>query len=63
MALSRVRSFDGLFLVGEFSEKSIRADPRATMEYERLQNVKESDCSDNESLTNAIYTVIVLNTR
>ena len=37
VALSRVISFNGLYIVGVFSGNVIRADPRALQEYKRMR--------------------------
>ena len=38
VALSRVTNINGLFLIGEFSDKAIRVNKKACLEYERLRN-------------------------
>ena len=55
-AFSRVTSFNGLYIVGVFSEKVIRADPRALQEYERMRlesylSNEHVDDPQNQSLT------------
>ena len=42
VALSRVKSSSGLFLTGEIRETCVKADSKATEDYERLR--KESPC-------------------
>ena len=49
VALSRVTSLEGLFLIGTFKESAIVVDQRVNAEYERLRNeclFKIYDCSD-----------------
>ena len=38
VALSRVTTLAGLYIIGNFNKSAIRADPRATSEYNRLRN-------------------------
>ena len=49
VALSRVTSLNGLFLVGTYKSSAIKADKKAVREYERLRNERvlesPSDCS------------------
>ena len=40
IALSRVTSFNGLYIVGVFSGKLIRADPCTLKEYERMRRMR-----------------------
>ena len=37
VALSRVTSLDGLYLTGEYNASAIKADPRATIEYNNMR--------------------------
>ena len=43
VALSRVTSLNGLYLIGEFNLSYIRADPSAIFEYHRMRNEKNSN--------------------
>ena len=63
VALSRVKSSSGLYLTGEFRETSVKADSRATEEYERMR--KESPCLLIEHLSRDSHSFIItlLNTR
>ena len=63
VALSRVKSSSGLYLTGEFRETSVKADSRATEEYERMR--KESPCLpiDNCGLDSPLFIITLLNTR
>ena len=47
VALSRVRSMDGLYLTGFFSQNAIKVNAAASQEYDRLRN---------ESLFSSLYT-------
>ena len=64
VALSRVTSLDGLFLVGTYKPSAIKADKKAVREYERLRNesVLESP-SDCNPVTEKSLTITLLNTR
>ena len=63
VALSLVKSSSGLYLTGEFRETSVKADSRATEEYERMR--KESPCLpiDNCGLDSPLFIITLLNTR
>ena len=61
VALSRVTSLEGLFLIGTFKESAFVVDQRVNTEYERLRNeclFKIDGCSDiGEELTIALCNV------
>ena len=64
VALSRVTSLDGLYLTGEYNASAIKADPRATIEYNNLREnyaMKPIDacCATLQSS----LTITLLNTR
>ena len=40
VALSRVINFDKLYLIGEYSKKTVRVNTDAAREYERLKELK-----------------------
>ena len=63
VALSRVKSSSGLFLTGEIRETCVKADSKATEEYERLR--KESPCLPVEHFSSSPDSCIItlLNTR
>ena len=64
VALSRVTSLDGLYLTGEFNASAIKADPRATVEYNNLREnyaMKTIDTCSAASLS--CLTITLLNTR
>ena len=64
VALSRVTSLDGLFLIGQYKPKAIKADPKASKEYERLR--KESQFLSVPAfslLTEKTFSLTLLNTR
>ena len=42
VALSRITSLDGLYLIGEYHFSAITADPRATIEYEIMDYAMKS---------------------
>ena len=64
VALSRVTSLDGLYLIGEYNSSAIKADPRATIEYETMRKnnaLKSIDTCSTESPRS--LTIALLNTR
>ena len=63
VALSRVTSLDGLYVLGYFSVKSIRADPRALNEYNRMRTERSFYDSESEDLNDSSLTISLLNTR
>ena len=63
VALSRVTSLDGLYVLGYFSVKSIRADPRALNAYNRMRTERSLCDSESEDLNDSSLTISLLNTR
>ena len=63
VALSRVNSLNGLFLIGEFNLSYIRANPRAIYEYHRMQNEKKIPTINIPSSSDKTFTFLLLNTR
>ena len=63
VALSRVTSLDGLYVLGYFSVKSVRADPRALNEYNRMRTERSLYDSESEDLNDSSLTTSLLNTR
>ena len=64
VALSRVTSLNGLFLTGEYKSSAIKADTRASQEYERMRRECEIEPLYNaDSISEATLTVTLLNTR
>ena len=64
VALSRVISLDGLYLTREFNASAIRADPRATVEYNNLRENYEMKPIDTCSAVSlSCLTITLLNTR
>ena len=63
VALSRVTSLNGLFLTGQYKASAIKADPRASQEYERMRAecVLEPLCTTAISVDTLVITL--LNTR
>ena len=64
VALSRVTSLNGLYLIGEYKSSAIKADPRAIHEYERMRD--ESVITPNANcgmLTDNSLTITLLNVR
>ena len=63
VALSRVTSLNGLYLTGEYNRSSIKADVRATIEYETLRKHRSMKPIDNcASVATESLTVTLLNT-
>ena len=62
VALSRVTSLDGLYVLGYFSVKSIRSDPRALNEYNRMRTERSLYDSEMEDLNDSSLTISLLNT-
>ena len=63
VALSRVTSLDGLFLIGEYKSPAIRADPRVSLEYGCMQNERSIEEPRYSPLTDNSIKVTLLNTR
>ena len=63
VALSRVTSLSGLCLIGEYKSSAIKADPRASNEYERMRRECVVQPLHNSELSDATLTVTLLNTR
>ena len=63
VALSRVTSLDGLFLIGEYKSSAIRADPRISLEYGCMQNERSIEEPRYSPLTDNSIKVALLNTR
>ena len=64
VALSRVTSLDGLYLIGEYNSSAIKADPRATIEYKTMRKdyaMKSIDTCSTELPCS--LTISLLNTR
>ena len=62
VALSRVTSFNALSIVGGFSGKVTRADPRALQEYERMRlesylSIEHVYDPQNQSLTATLVNI------
>ena len=63
VALSRVTSLNGLYLIGKFNLAAIRADPRAINEYQRMQKEKQLAPVSIPSTSKKSLSLIPLNTR
>ena len=63
VALSRVTSLSGLYLIGEFNPRAIRADPKATTEYELLREEYHLQPVENLVPSESTLTISLLNTR
>ena len=64
VALSRVTSLDDLYLTGEYNASAIKADPRATIEYNNLRENNAMKPIDTCSAASLSYlTITILNTR
>ena len=63
VALSRVTSLRGLFIVGEITPSAIRVDKNVTLEYERMRNACKVKPLHNTGITDSTLTVTLLNTR
>ena len=64
VALSRVTSLNGLYLIGEYNSCAIKADPRATIEYETMRKNHSMTCIDICSPESPCsLTISLLNTR
>ena len=63
VALSRVRSFNGLFLVGKFSQKLVRADSSVNLECHRMRNVNQLHNISNSNDALNVCSISVFNTR
>ena len=63
VALSRIKSLKGLYLIGEYNANAIKADPRAHEEYALLRRdhpmLKVEDCKEEANS----LTITLLNTR
>ena len=62
-ALSRVTTYDGLFLTGEFKKSAIRANIGAEKEYERLRRDNIFDSMEKYLVSSDSLTLVLLNTR
>ena len=64
VALSRVTSLNGLFLIDDYSRSAIRADPKAAREYEILrQEYPVEPIEDCDLVSDSTLTITLLNTR
>ena len=64
VALSRVTSLNGLFLIDDYKSSFIRADPKATTEYEILRKEYPVEpIEDCAPLSESSLTITLLNTR
>ena len=64
VALSRVTSLNGLFLIDDYKSSAIRADPKATTEYEILRKEYPVEpIEDCAPLSESSLTITLLNTR
>ena len=63
VALSRVTSLDGLYLIGEYNSYAIKADPRATIEYETMRKDYAMKSIDTCSRESCSLRISLLNTR
>ena len=65
VALSRVRTLDGLFILDKFDPNQIRADDRVTEEYEKLRKISDigSDSCRNSVTSSNRLQVSLLNVR
>jgi len=63
VALSRVTNINGLFLIGEFTEKAIRVNTKADTEYERLRKESAFQPLEDLDIVPHSITITLLNTR
>ena len=63
VALSRVTTLEGLYVLGCLSVKAIRADPRALEEYNRMRSESSLPVSKFEHLQSNSLTISILNIR
>ena len=63
VALSRVTNINGLYLIGEFSEKAIRINRKADAEYERLRNENIFQAIKDFDIAPHSITITLVNTR
>lgn len=63
VALSRVTSLNGLYLIGEFNFSYIRADPTAIYDYQRMRNEKRNPTTNIPSPSGKAFTFLLLNLR
>lgn len=63
VALSRVTSLNGLFLIGSYNGKAIQSDPRAKCEYQLLRDKYAMQSVKNCSTNSLSFTASLLNTR
>ena len=66
VALSRVTSFSGLYIIGVFSGKVLRTDPHALQEYEKMRleshlSIEHVDDHQNQSLTVTLLSMRSIN--
>ena len=62
-ALSRVTTYNGLFLTGEFKKSAIKANVGAEKEYERLRKDNIFDSIEKYLVSNDSLTLVLLNSR
>jgi len=58
VALSRVKSLEGLFLTGKFNKKAITINERTKAEYDRLREYQSSETATNLNYNNIISFVL-----
>ena len=63
VALSRVTSFEGLFILGTFNVNAIRANPKAIEEYNRMRSESMLTIDNTVDVDDNTLTVTLLNTR
>ena len=63
VALSRVISFNGLYIVGVFSEKVISSDLRALQEYRRIRLESYLSVENVDDPQSQLFTITLLNIR
>lgn len=63
VALSRVRSLEGLYLTGTFKRSAIKADTRATEQYNYMREHSKLKSIDTDKLSDNSIIITLLNTR
>ena len=63
VALSRVTSFDGLYLTSKYKSSAIKADQRALQEYERMRTECTLEPLHNVKTMDGTLVITLLNTR
>ena len=63
VALSRVTSLQGLYLMGQYKVSSIKADPKAKLEYNRLREQCVINMSEGYPMIESSLNISLLNTR